>query len=132
MIRLVEIPRKLFEYSFEKLEVWKISKDFVIEIYKTTSSFPKEELFGLTSQIRRAAISIPANLAEGSSRTSIKDQARFTVLSYSSALEVLNHIIISKDLKYISNDDYALLRKKLEKITNMLNALSKAQQLKIN
>lgn len=122
----------MFEYSFEKLEVWRISKDFVADIYKLTSKFPKEELFGLTSQIRRAAISIPSNLAEGSSRYSIKDQARFTVISYSSALEVLNHLIISKDLGFISKQEYISLREKIEKITNMLNALSKAQKAKIS
>lgn len=122
----------MFEYSFEKLEVWKISTNFVADIYKLTSKFPKEELFGLTSQIRRAAISIPSNLAEGSSRQTIKDQARFTVVSYSSALEVLNHLIISKDLGFISKQEYISLREKIEKITNMLNALSKAQKAKIS
>ena len=118
----------MFEYAFERLKVWQVSKDFVLDIYKVTSGFPKEELFSLTSQIRRAAISISANLAEGSSRVSNKDQARFTTLSYSSALEVLNHLILSKDLDYISKDKYISLRESLEKITNMLNALSKAQQ----
>ena len=122
----------MFEYAFEKLKVWKLSKEFVSDIYKLSGGFPKNEMFGLSSQIRRAAISVPSNLAEGSSRQSIKDQARFTVLSYSSALEVLNHIIIAKDLGYITQNEYFTLREKLEKITNMLNALSKAQKSKIN
>ena len=122
----------MFEYSFEKLEKWRISKDFVSDIYRITTCFPKEELFGLTSQLRRAAVSVSANLAEGSSRTSTKDQARFTVLSYSSALEVLNHIIIAKDLGYLSTEEYLSMRKKLEKITNMLNALSKSQRSRVN
>jgi len=122
----------MFEFAFEKLQVWKISKNFVSDIYKITTGFPKEELFGLTSQIRRASISISANLAEGSSRTSPKDQQRFTVLAYSSALEVLNHLIISCELNYISKDELLDLRRKLEKITNMLNALSRSQKAKIN
>lgn len=121
----------MFIYAFEKLEVWNLSREFVTHIYRITSAYPKEELFGLTSQTRRAAISIAANLAEGSSRESSRDQVRFTVFSYSSALEVLNHIIVGNDLGYISYEEYNMLREKLEKITNMLNALSKFQRSRI-
>ena len=114
-------------YSFEKLIVWQESKEFIKVIYKITKDFPSDERFGLISQLRRATVSIASNLAEGTSRKTNKDQARFTVISYSSAMEVLNQLIISKELSYISENDYILARQKLEKITNLLNALQKAQ-----
>jgi four helix bundle protein len=112
-------------YSFEKLDVWKKSKDFTVEVYKVTNGFPGEEKFGLTSQLRRATISINSNIAEGSSRTSPKDQARFYTIAYSSAIEVLNQLIISKELNFISVDIYEELRKDIEHITAMLNKLQK-------
>ena len=113
------------KYSFEKLDVWKKSKDFTVEVYKVTNGFPGEEKFGLTSQLRRATISINSNIAEGSSRTSPKDQARFYTIAYSSAIEVLNQLIISKELNFISVEIYDELRKDIEHITGMLNKLQK-------
>ena len=112
-------------YSFEKLDVWKKSKDFTVEVYKVTNGFPGEEKFGLTSQLRRATISINSNIAEGSSRTSPKDQARTTTIAYSSAIEVLNQLIISKELNFISVDIYDELRKDIVHITAMWNKLQK-------
>ncbi|WP_417800676.1 four helix bundle protein [Tenacibaculum sp.] len=114
-------------YSFEKLEVWRESISLTKNIYSLTNSFPINEKFGLISQLRRATVSIASNLAEGTARKSNKDKARFITISYSSAMEVLNQIIISRELNYISEKDYILVRKKLEKITNMLNALRKSQ-----
>jgi len=114
-------------YSFEKLEVWKESISLTKNVYSLTDSFPINENFGLTSQLRRATVSIASNLAEGTARKSNKDKARFITISYSSAMEVLNQLIISRELNYISEKDYILVRKKLEKITNMLNALRKSQ-----
>lgn len=114
-------------YSFEKLEVWKESIELVKSIYKITNTFPSEEKFGLINQLRRASVSISSNLSEGTSRNTNKDKAHFTTMSFSSAMEVLNQLIISKELNLISENDYILVRNKLEKITNMLNALRKAQ-----
>ncbi len=88
----------MFEYSFERLEVWKESIELVKMIYDVTKSFPVSEKYGLTSQLRRATVSISSNLAEGSSRMSNKDKAHFTTLSFSSAMEVLNQIIIAREL----------------------------------
>jgi len=115
------------EFSFEKLNVWKDSVSFVKSIYTITQSFPSEEKFGLINQLRRASVSIASNLAEGSSRSTNKDKAHFTTIAFSSAMEVLNQLIISKELNYISQEDYLQLRLQLEKITNMLNALKKSQ-----
>jgi four helix bundle protein len=89
-------------YSFEKLEVWKESRFLVKLIYKYTQSFPKEEIFGLTGQLRRAAISISSNIAEGAGRKTKKDQAHFYTISYGSLMELLNQLIISVDLNYLN------------------------------
>ena len=122
----VDIDR-MFEYSFEKLEVWKESMKLVKMIYDVTKSFPISEKYGLTSQLRRATVSISSNLAEGTSRISNKDKAHFTTLSFSSAMEVLNQILIAKELEFLSEEKYLEIRKKISKITNMLNSLRKLQ-----
>ena len=85
-------------FPFEKLRVWQSAREFVKEIYFVTRSFPASEMYGLTSQLNRAAVSVAANLAEGSSRTSRKDQAHFSQLAYSSLMEVASLIILSVDL----------------------------------
>jgi four helix bundle protein len=116
-----------YQFSFEKLNVWTDSKELVKLIYTVTKTFPDEEKFGLTSQIRRAAISISSNIAEGTSRTTKKDKAHFTTFAFSSAMEVLNQIIISHELNYISPEDYITIREHIEKISNKLNALRNSQ-----
>ncbi|HMC01589.1 MAG TPA: four helix bundle protein [Flavobacteriaceae bacterium] len=115
------------KYSFENLEVWKEAIELVKLVYKITNDFPSEEKFGLVSQLRRASVSIASNLAEGTSRKTNKDKAHFTTISFSSAMEVLNQLIISKELDFISEDNYSSIRDKIEKITNMLNALRNSQ-----
>jgi four helix bundle protein len=105
----------MYTFSFEKLDVWKESIDLVKIIYKITLNFPPEEKFGLISQLRRASISISSNLAEGTSRNTNNDKAHFTTMSFSSAMEVLNQFIISKELNFILEKDYILVREKIEK-----------------
>jgi four helix bundle protein len=117
----------MFEYSFEKLEVWKESIKLVKMIYDVTKNFPLSEKYGLTSQLRRTTVSISSNLAEGTSRISKKDKAHFTTLSFSSTMEVLNQILIAKELEYLSEEKYFEIRKKISKITNMLNSLRESQ-----
>lgn len=114
-------------YSFEKLTVWNKSKNLSIFVYKTTRSFPKEELFGLVSQMRKCSVSISSNIAEGSGRHTQKDKARFTEIAYGSALELLNQTIICKELEFFSNEEYQTIRNQLEEITLMLDALHKSQ-----
>jgi four helix bundle protein len=104
-------------FAFEKMAVWQSAKEVVKQIYLKTKDFPKEELFGITSQIRRASISISCNLAEGSGRTSEGQQKHFYQIAYSSALEVINLLVISHDLTMLSDDDYRFLRKEMEKLT---------------
>lgn len=116
-----------FTYSFERLDVWKNSISLSKEIYKSTTSFPKDELYGLVSQMRRSSVSIASNIAEGSGKTSFKEQARFTQIAFASALELLNQLIISNELEYIDNLNLTKLRKQIEKITQQLNYLRKSQ-----
>jgi len=115
----------MYTFSFEKLEVWQNSRIFILEIYKLTSRFPSNELFGMISQIKRSSSSIATNIAEGTSRSTNKDKAHFLTILYSSAMETLNHLILSKDLNYISENEYLNFREKLEKICNQINNLKK-------
>jgi four helix bundle protein len=91
----------MYIFSFEKLDVWIEAKNFTKTIYKLTASFPDSEKFILVSQLRRASISICSNIAEGSARSSFKDKAHFTTMAFSSAVEVLNQLIISFELDFI-------------------------------
>ena len=90
-----------YQLLFEKLEVWQLARILASDIYITTRNFPSEEEFSLVSQIRRAAVSVAANIAEGAGRISAKEQARFTTMAYSSLMELYNHLIIASDLGYI-------------------------------
>ena len=114
-------------YSFEKLIVWQKSRKLAVIINKITRDFPKDEIFGMISQMRRCSISIASNVAEGSGRHSAKDKARFTEMAYSSALELINQLIISWDLEYVSEKNYLTIRNEIEEITFMLDSLYKAQ-----
>ena len=125
MVERVEMVDYVF--PFEKLEVWKLSKAFAVKIYKITENFPNEEKFGLVSQLRRAAVSVASNLAEGSSRKSKKDQAHFSQLAYSSLMEVLCQLEIARDIGYITEDEFQSLRNGASKITYMINALRRSQ-----
>ena len=116
-----------YTFSFEKLNVWIDSKELVKLIYLTTKKFPSEEKFGLTNQLRRASISVASNLAEGTSRNTNKDKAHFSTMAFSSLVEVLNQVIITKELNFISETDYQNIRTEIEKISNKLNALRKSQ-----
>lgn len=117
----------MYIFSFEKLEVWIESKEFTEQIYTITLKFPDTEKFGLISQLRRASISIASNIAEGSARKSFKDKAHFSTIAFGSAVEVLNQLIISFELNFISETDYLELRKMLESITNKINSLRNYQ-----
>lgn len=117
----------MYIFSFEKLEVWIESKKLTKDIYIITKNFPSEEKFGLTSQLRRASISVCSNIAEGSARKTNKDKAHFTIMAFSSAVEVLNQIIIAHELELISQNEYKTFREQIESITNKLNALRNYQ-----
>ncbi|MBJ6366715.1 four helix bundle protein [Snuella sp. CAU 1569] len=115
------------QFSFEKLNVWKKSRILSALIYKITKTFPEDEKFGLTSQMKRSAVSISSNIAEGTGRTSGKDKARFTEIAFSSALELLNQLILSYDLEFISEENYKNTREYISEITAMLDGVHKSQ-----
>lgn len=114
-------------FSFEKLLVWQKSRILTSEIYSITSKFPKEEIFGMTSQMRKCSISISSNLAEGSGRSSIKDKARFTEIAFGSGLELVNQLIIALDLNLITEKEYLEIRNKIQEVTFLIDALHKSQ-----
>jgi four helix bundle protein len=105
--------------SFRELIVWQKAHQFVLDVYKYTISFPKEELYSLTSQFRRAAISIAANIAEGYKKTGVQDKARFMNISQGSVEECQYYLILSKDLGYGEN---LQLHSLLNEISKMLEA----------
>ena len=108
----------------EKLDVWKKSIDFVVAVYKATDGFPKEEKFGLTSQLRRAAVSIPANIREGAGRRSDREFAYFLSNSQGSASEVDTELLIAHRLAFLQESEYSNLRSSLDEIGRMLTGLS--------
>ena len=118
-------------YGFEKLEVWKNSITLAKLVYNITANFPKNETYGLTSQIRRAIVSVSSNIAEGSSKNSYKDQARFSEMAYGSLLEVLDQLIISYELEYINEECYIECRNQIEVLSRQLNAYKNSQITRI-
>lgn len=109
--------------DFRQLQVWSKSHNIVKELYHITESFPKEEMFGLTSQLRRASVSIPTNIAEGCGRGSDADFKRFIQISFGSASEVEYLVFLSFELSYIKEEDYQKLSIKLVEIKKMLASL---------
>ena len=116
----------MYTFYFEKLEVWQNARKLVKEIYNISRNFPDEERFGITNQIRRASTSITANIAEGVSRNTNKDKSKFINIAYSTSIEVINFLILSWDLDFISEEKYIELREKTELITNQLNSFYKS------
>ncbi len=112
-------------YSFEKLEIWKLSISLSFKIYGKTINFPAIEKFGISNQLRRSISSVPANIAEGSSRLGNKDRAHFYQIAFSSLMEVLNFLILSEKLEYIKSSEFNDLRLDLDELANKINAYYK-------
>lgn len=109
--------------SYKELIVWRKSIQLVKEIYIFTKKFPSSELYGLTSQIRRAAISIPSNIAEGYGRKSFKEYLQFVSIAYGSALELETQIFIAKELNFAIHKDYTNVESLLDEVARMLNSM---------
>lgn len=106
--------------DFKTLNYWKRAYKFSLDIYRETTSFPREEKYGLTSQIRRAAISIPINISEGSGRNSKKEFANFLQISLGSASEVECELLLSKDIEYLNPEKCLYLLNELSEIRKMI------------
>ena len=117
--------------NYNSLEVWNVAHQCVVDIYKITRDFPSYEKFGLTSQIRRAACSIPANIAEGNGRQHLRDYINFLYISNSSLNEVDYFLILAKELEYLSEEKCNELRETLKRIGMMLMALIRALKNKL-
>lgn len=116
--------------SYKELIVWQKSVELVIEIYKLTDKFPESEIFGLSSQMRRAAISIPSNIAEGYSRKHDKEFYQFIKISFGPAAELETQMIIANKLGMVNPKEFELAEKILNEILRMLNKLSSVLYLK--
>ena len=112
--------------THKDLVVWQRAMSLVSDVYKATKTFPREETFGLTSQMRRAAISIPSNIAEGFGRLHLRERENFLSISLGSACELETQLILSKDLGYISLDEVEQLMIDIQSIIKMLTGLIKS------
>ena len=108
--------------DFRNLKVWEKAHQLTLAVYKATTSFPREELYGLTSQIRRSCSSIPANLAEGCGRTGPAEMARFFQISMGSASELEYHLLLARDLHMLKVPDYDQLEGDVTEVKRMLSA----------
>jgi four helix bundle protein len=109
--------------NYKDLKVWDKAHQLTLKIYKMTSQFPKEEIYGLTSQVRRSSSSIPANIAEGCGKNSSLELAHYLNISLGSANETEYHLLLSKDLNYIQENEYLLLDNIINEVKAMLIAL---------
>ncbi len=112
--------------NFQHLEAWQQAHSLVLEIYKSSRKFPADERFGLLQQVRRAAVSVPANIAEGFRRRTSKDKAHFYNISESSLEELRYYIVLSRDLEYWANDEVQMLSSAAERVARLLGGLMRS------
>jgi four helix bundle protein len=112
--------------NYKELKVWQQSYGLCLEMYRLTKDFPKEELYGLTSQVRRSAVSIPSNIAEGYGRRTKPDYIRSPYIAYGSVCELETQILLSSDLGYIQARDRDVLEQEVGEVERMLKGLIKA------
>jgi four helix bundle protein len=111
--------------DFKNLKIWQHGINLVVDVYQASKNFPPEELYGLTSQVRRSAVSIPSNIAEGSGRDSDKDFCRFLDISLGSSFELETQIIIAHKLDFLSEEVYVDLTEKIREEQKMISGLHK-------
>lgn len=113
-------------FTFERLEAWRKSRMLVKDVYALISKFPASEKFGLSSQLGRAIISVPSNIAEGCGRTSLKERAHFYEVAYGSLMESVTQLILAMDLDYIAKNEYDIIQPKIIKVAKMISGLRKS------
>ena len=116
--------------NYKELKVWQKSYELCLEIYTITAKFPREEIYGLTSQIRRSVVSIPSNIAEGYGRKTTLDYIRMLYISYGSVCELETQILLAGDLYLIEKSELSILKKDIAEIERMLRALIKSLENK--
>ncbi len=110
-------------YSFESLKAWQEARSLVVDVYQLLDKFPKFEKYALCDQLRRSIVSVPSNLAEGSGRSSLKEQIHFIEISYGSLMESYNQLIIATDLNYIDVQSLENIKPSIDTVARMLNGL---------
>jgi len=118
-------------YFFEKLDVWQKSRQLVVQVYRLLEKFPNEEKYALCDQLRRAVISVPSNIAEGSGRMAKKESIHFLEIAYGSLMEVYCQLQLAVDLDYISKEDFTQIKSLIYTVSKLLSGLrrSKMNQL---
>jgi four helix bundle protein len=116
-------------HNFRNLNIWLKSVELVTEIYRVTENLPKVERFGLIAQLQRAAVSIPANIAEGSAKSSNRDFARFLEIALGSSFELETELLVSKNLNYISEEIYCNFQNNLVELQKMITKFKETLQL---
>ena len=111
------------EYSFQKLNAWQEAKKLVVEVYHLLDCFPKFEKYALCDQIRRAIVSVPSNIAEGSGRMSLKEKIHFLEIAYGSLMESYNQLLIAIDLAYITEESVQSIKPLIDNVAKMINGL---------
>ena len=119
------------KYSYKNLEAYKESKTLVKQVYALLKKFPNEEQYALCDQLRRAVISVPSNIAEGSGRYSVKEQLHFIEIAYGSLLEVECQIDIAHDVKYVSDSEFVNVNNQIDKLSTLLSDL-RNKRLSVN
>ena len=120
------------QYSFETLKAWQEARKLVVSVYRLLDAFPKFEKYALCDQIRRAIVSVPSNLAEGSGRMSLKEQIHFIEISYGSLMEAYNQLIIAVDLNYIDEQNLNDLKPSIDTVARLLNGLRSSYSKKLD
>lgn len=118
-------------FGFEKLVAWQESKQLVKKIYKIVEGLPGQAQYGLGNQIKRAALSVASNLAEGTGRTGFRDQAHFSQIAYGSLMEVACQSVIASELGLVSPEAYTDLRKDIETIARLISSLRSSQKRRV-
>ena len=119
------VTEKIKIQNFTDLTCWKVAHDLAVTIYVVTKKYPKEELFGITSQMRRAAVSVGSNIAEGFSRQSVKEKVQFYAIAKGSLTELENQILLSRDVQLLSASDFLMLEAKIRDTNKLITGLIK-------
>lgn len=121
-----------FQFQFEKLNAWQEARKLVVNVYQLLEKFPKSENCALCDQLRRAVVSVPSNIAEGSGRLAIKEQIHFLEIAYASLMEVYCQLQIAVDLSYITPDDLQIVKRKIFTTSKLISGLRTSKVAQLN